>query len=100
MKTTFSAPLEIASIPNAPVPQKQSITARPFKDILCFDKIEFRVLKIISLALSEVGRIKLFFGPIIFLPLNLPEIILIFKSKRFENFSQIKIFDFKYFSIF
>jgi len=40
---------------------------------------EFKVLKIISLALSDVGRIELLDGVLINRVLNLPEIILISK---------------------
>ena len=67
------------SIPKPPVPQKRSNTFISSKINFFFESIELRVLKIISFALSDVGLIASSGGRNNFVPLYLPEIILIRK---------------------
>ena len=70
IRVTSSAPLDIASIPNAPVPANKSIT-------FALGTLNWIILKIVSLTLSVVGRMLSPLKSKSFLPLYFPAITLI-----------------------
>ena len=75
---TFFAPLDKHSIPNDPTPENKSNIFELFKSTLNLFEW-FKILKIDSLVKSFKGLVLILFGSIIFLPLNNPEIILLFR---------------------
>ena len=85
IKNVFFAPLEIASIPKAPLPEKGSRTVFPVI-------LNWSQLKSVSLVFPEVGRKPVESGKKNFLPLRSPEIILnVFDLIVFFRFKKNKI---------
>ena len=77
INVTFLAPLEIHSIPNDPTPENKSKILE--LSILTLNLLEWtKILKIDSLVKSLSGLVLRSFGSRIFLPFELPEIILIY----------------------